>query len=319
MIAFRSLLGLGLLIIVPAYARGDLHFAAPAVDLGALRGGPVYEHRFEFANDSTEPLEIVDIRLGCGCLQPVLDRRLYQPGEKGVLLLRLRTLGQPAGQRTWNAQVQYRQGTKTGEVTLMLGASIRNEVTVEPSILAMSIETALGQVVTITDHRPAPLKVINVLASSPAIRVKTEAEGKNVTRVRLEVRGAELSANRQEEMLNIYTDDPGYRHLQVPITLMKASRLTVSATPEHVEIHGTGSKLVRLRAEGDRKITVERADADHAAVKCTWASGPGNDATLKVAVDGAGLKSTDMKINVRIQLREPVAAMLTIPVILIGE
>ena len=134
-----------LLLACPAFASAQLRFTQPTGNLGELRGGPVYQHRFEFVNDSIQPIEITDIRLGCGCLQPTLDKRVYRPGEKGVLVMNLRTLGQPNGPRTWQAFVQFRAGEKTLEVGLLLGATIRNEVTVEPSIVAMSVETTLSR------------------------------------------------------------------------------------------------------------------------------------------------------------------------------
>ena len=313
----RSALILALLFICPSLASAQLRFVQPLANLGELRGGPVYPHRFEFINDAPTPIEISDIRLGCGCLQPVLDKRIYQPGEKGTLLMHLRTLGQPSGPRTWQAHVPYRHGDKMQEVALLLSATISTEVTVEPSIVALTVVTTLKQELTLTDQRPLPLKVTSVLASSPAIRVNTQTQGKGVTKVFLEVSRSALTATRQEEMINIYTNDASYLHLQVPITLMKANRVEVSATPARVEIVGAGSQLVRLRALGDQAVRIEKVDIDQPGVKCTWAAGPGKDATLRIAVDAAQV--TAAKANVRVQLLEPTPTVITIPVVLHKE
>ena len=310
MFANRCRLACGLLLLAPALASAQLRFIQPRADLGELRGGPVAQHRFEFVNASLMSIEIVDIRLGCGCLHPVLEKRTWQPGEKGALVMHLRTLGQPDGPRTWQASVLYRQGEKQSEADIVLAATIRNEVTVEPSILAMTIETTLKQEVTITDHRQPPAKVTAVLASSPAIRLTTLALGNGITKVTLEVSRTALTKARQEEMLNIYMDDPHYRQLQVPITLVQAIRDEVGATPEMVELIGPGSKLVRLRASGDRTVRIERIEAG-VGIRCTYASGPGNDATLQISVDEAAIGAT---ANVRVHLAEPTAAVLTIPV-----
>lgn len=314
MLTKRLWFALVLLLFCPMFASAQLRFAQPTANLGELRGGPVYQHRFEFVNDSSQPIEIIDLRLGCGCLQPQLDKRIFQAGEKGTLLMHVRTLGQPNGARTWQTHVQYRLGEKQHEVSLILGATIRNEVTIEPSIVAMTVETTLKQEITFTDHRPLPAKVTNVLASSPAIRVTTQALGNGVTKITLEVSGAALTAPRQEETLNIYTDDANYRYLQVPITLSKVSRVAVSATPERIELIGGGSQLVRLRATGDKAVRVEKVDADHAALKCTWAVGPGNDATLKISVDASKLTTATSSANVRIHFAKPGAQVLAIAV-----
>lgn len=307
----RAVLSLCLLFIIPQITSAQLRFIQPTADLGELRGGLVYQHRFELINDSSEPIKITDIRLGCGCLSPVYDKRDINPGEKSSLLMHVRTLGQPEGPRTWQAHVQYRQGNKQQETTLLIGAKIRNEVTIEPSIIAMTVETTLKQDLTITDRRALPMKIANVLASSPAIKVNTQSLGNGVTKVMLEVSGAALTRARSEETLNIYTDDPYYRHLQVPITLTKAVRANVVASPTSLELVGGASQLVRLRALGEQAVRVDKIECDHHAIKCTWAPGPGNDATLKIAV-----QSAEAQTRVRVHVGTNV---LTIPVLIRKE
>jgi hypothetical protein len=307
--------GVALLLFSPPLAFAQLRFTQPTANLGELRGGPAYPHRFEFVNDSAQAIEITDFRLGCGCLQPVLEKRLYQPGEKGILVMNLRTLGQPNGARTWQAHAQYRQGNDMREAMLIVAATIRNEITVEPSIVAMTVETTLRQEIVVKDQRTTPLKVTAVLASSPAIRVTMQPNDGGGTKVVLEVSRGALTAARHEETLNIYTDDPAYRQLQVPITLIRARRDDVSATPRSVEIVGGGSQLVRLRGAGEQAVRIEKAEADHPGVKCTWAAGPGNDATLKIRADAA----VAIVATVRVHLSEPPGAMVTIPVVVRKE
>ncbi len=310
----RSWIALTILLASPALASAQLRFTQPAADLGELRGGPVYQHRFEFVNDAAQPIEITDTRLGCGCLQPMLDKRVYQAGEKGSLLMHVRTLGQAAGARTWQAHVQYRLAGKVSETSLVVGATIRNEVTVEPSIVALTVETILKQELTIKDHRVLPMKISAITASSPAIKVTTYPTDRGMTKVFLEVSRADLTAARQEATLDIYSDDPNYRHLQVPITLWQARRPDVSATPDKVELTGGGSQLVRLRASGDKAVRVDRVETSQPGIKCTWASGPGNDAMLKISVNAALLPTAGG--SVRILLAEPSAMTLSIPVLL---
>jgi uncharacterized protein DUF1573 len=303
----RSFLAVCTLLTIPAFASAQLRFTKPTADLGELRGSLVYQHRFEFANASASAIEITDIQLGCGCLSPVLDKRVYQPGEKGTLLMHIRTLGQPEGARTWQAQVQYREAGKQHEIGLIVAAKIRNEVTVEPSIVAMLVETTLKQELSVIDHRAFPLKVVNAVASSPAIKVGVQPS-LNGAKVTLEVSGAALTRGRQNEVLNIYTDDPNYRVLQVPITLAKAERPRVTASPPHVDFIGAGSQLVRVRSAEDRVIRIDKIECEHPALKCTWVAGPGNDATLKIAA-----QSGEMQTSVRVHVGSTV---LTIPVTL---
>jgi hypothetical protein len=296
-----------LFLLATPIATAQLRFVERTVDLGELRGGVVYQHRFEFINDSPNPTEITGIRLGCGCLAPVYDKRMYRPGERGSLLMYIRTLGQPDGTRSWNAHIQYRVADKQNEATLVIGAKIRNEIRITPSILAITVEGTLKQEVIVSDERAVPLNISSVLATSPAIRAGVMPGKDGVIKIALEINGSALTASHQEEMLNIYTDDPFYRHLQVPITLTKAARPSASATPPRIEILGAGSQLVRLRGTGDQVVRVDKMEANHPALKCTWASGPGNDATLKIAT----LMAIDADTQVRVHIG---ASVIVIPV-----
>jgi hypothetical protein len=304
-----------LLLASPPLAFAQLRFLEATANLGELRGGPIYPHRFEFVNDSPQPMEITELRPGCGCLLPVLENRTFQAGEKGSLLMQLRTLGQLNGPRTWQTHVQYRQGQKLLETSVILTATIRNEVTIEPSSVALTVETTLKQEIMIRDSRAKPLKITTIRASCPAIRVTTQPLADGATRVTLEVSRSALTAPRQEETLNIYSDDPDYRHLQVPITLIQANQAIVNATPEKIEINGIESQLVRLRAVSDKAVRIEKADVDHPGIRCTWAAGPGNDATLKISVVAphAGVAS------VRVRLAQPTGEVLMLPVLLRKE
>jgi hypothetical protein len=312
MLPVRSIFVCAILLACPAIASAQVRFTQPAADLGELRGGPVYDHRFDFVNDSMESIEIVDIRLGCGCLQPVLEKRTFAPGEKGSLRMNIRTLGQSNGMRSWQAHVQTRQGTKTHETTIGIAATIRNEITVEPSILSLSVGSAIRQQVTITDIRKTPLKITRAIASTKAIRVSVLPDGNGITRIALDINGNALSTARHDALLTIYTDDPYYRELQVPITLMRAARADVTASPAKAEIVGSGVQLVRLRSAGDKAVRIADADSDHAGIKCSWAAGPGNDATLKISATAAASQAA----IVRVRLSEPAGAVVTIPVTL---
>lgn len=316
--SFRMCIILWLLIAVPSVGMAELRFLQPIADLGELRGGPVRQHRFDFFNASTEPLEILDIRLGCGCLQPILEKKVYAAGEKGVLVMQVRTLGQMNGERTWQVRVQYRHGEKLQEAKLHVAATLRNEVTVEPSIVAMAVETNLRQEVIIRDQRPLPAKVTQVLASSSAIHVGLQPQGNGATKVILEVKREELTASRQEVTLNIYTNDPVYQHLQIPVVLMKAGRSAVTATPNPVEFRGASvsSKLVRLRAANDQVVRIEHVEADQPGLKCAWSPGPGNDATVKITTHGQPAAQSG---SVRVRLTEPSGQVITIPVVMRPE
>jgi hypothetical protein len=300
-------------------ANAELRCMPPAVDLGEIRGGPARQHRFELLNVGKKSIEIIELQPGCGCLSPELDRRKLRPGEKASLLVALRTTGQPNGPRSWNLRVRYREGDAIREELIVVAATIRNEVTVQPSILALYVQDALRQEVVVTDLRSPPLHVTAVKASSPALRITVGAAEGGVTRLLIETTASALINGRQDAVLNIYTDDPLYSPLQLPIALIRGVKPVIHVTPAQVEArvsaeHPVASTLIRLRPAEGHKVEVESAEADDPGVTCTWAAGPAAGATLKVQVDGRRLDNRDGPRTLRVRLAEPPTEILTIPV-----
>ena len=313
---------LSLLLIGTCLGRIDagLRCMPPSVDLGEIRGGPVRKHRFELINDGKEVIEIVELPRSCGCLEPRLDRRSLQPGEKTVLLVELRTSGQPNGLRSWNLRVRYRDGDTMRETLLVLTATIHNQVTVQPSILALEVRDTLKQEVVVTDLRAKPLKVLAIQASDPAIRSTVLGQAGGVTKILLEVKSADLKPGRHEAMLNIVTDDPLYSPLQLPIALSRAEKGSVTITPPQVRARvrpdaPVDSSLVRLRPADGHKVVIASLETDDPGITCTWASGPGDGATIKVQVDARRLETRAGARLVRVRLGEPTNEVLTVPVL----
>ena len=296
-------------------ARAELRVTTPEVDLGVIRGGQKIAHRFELANDGAESIEILDLQRGCGCLAPRLDQRVIPAGGKTSLAVELRTLGQSDGPHAWNLQVQYRIGQETKTLPLTLRGTVKNDITVQPAILGLHVTKTVEQEITLTDFRATPLRVIDAEARGAGVRVaKIERAGKT-TKVLVSADAALLAPGRHEGRLTITTDDLDYGQLQVPIVVTKAMAHAVRATPEQVVLRFAGSTsasaLVRLRAPDDQKVNIAKIEPSDPALVCTWAQGPGNDATLKVQARTV-LSSPS---HIEVHLAAPAKDVLTIPVI----
>src|ERR1041384_596890 len=91
----RTVFSRGLAIvamIIGLYAPpllAQLHVAAPVVDLGEIRGGQKTGHRFELVNQGQEPIEILDIERGCGCVAARVERNRLLAGERTNLTVDL--------------------------------------------------------------------------------------------------------------------------------------------------------------------------------------------------------------------------------------
>lgn len=302
----------------PLPAQAELRVTTPAIDLGVIRGGQRISHRFELTNTSDAAVEILDVQRGCGCLAPRIDQRVIPAGGKTNLAVELRTLGQSDGPHTWRLQVQYRVGEETKLLPLTLRGVVKNDITVQPAILGLHVAKTIQQEIILTDSRATPLRVIDAEARGAGVQLtKIERAGKTTTLL-VTADAAQLAPGRHEGRLTITTDDPDYGQLQVPIVVTKATAATVRATPEHVVLRlavgaTSAAALVRLRSPGGQAVRIAKVEASDPSVTCTWAPGPGNDATLKIQARSALPASN--RSHVEVHLAAPANDVLTIPVI----
>src|SRR5439155_7379782 len=115
--------------------------------------------------------------------------------------------------------------------SLELRAELVTEVKVEPATLTLYTDGTLRHEVVVTDLRPKPLRVTSARCSTPhlATRVAARSDAEPaVSRVAVEVK-EDLPEGRYTELLSLATDDPVYRELRVPVTVVKRSRRAVSA------------------------------------------------------------------------------------------
>src|SRR5437762_765929 len=159
-----------LLALSATTARAELTFANPAVDAGEVRSGAPLKQAFAFVNEGKTAVEVTDLRTGCGCVKPKLEKRAYAPGEGGEVVLEVHTLSQPAGEHAWRLQVAYRAGGEAREAELSLRGRVITEVAVQPSALTIMTGSAAAHEIVLTDLRDRPLDVTGVHTSSAHLK-----------------------------------------------------------------------------------------------------------------------------------------------------
>jgi hypothetical protein len=300
-----------------APVRADLHFPQTELNLGQVYTGRPLRQRFTFTNRGPGVVEVKELQAACGCMTPRLDKLVYQPGESGSFTLEVNTLTQPAGPNRWRVQVQFTDAGQERTQSLHVCATLVSEIKVEPAKLILSTQGPIRHDIVITDQRALPFRVTHAQTSSPHLSATvSQAEGRT-QRVRVEVKES-LPPGRHEHQVGIVTDDPSYRELRVPVTVVKRAKTDISVAPETVNLMLSkgqpGSRVVLLRGEGEQEVIVDRIETDSAALACRWAAGPGKMATLKVSVDGAKVVET-LKGTVRVHIRKPSPTTVTIPVV----
>jgi hypothetical protein len=311
------------LFLCCASTRADLKFAQSIVTVPEIRTSVPFAHRFDFVNQGPETVEITEVRAGCGCLTPRLSRRVLKAGEEGSFLLEVNTLVLSAGSHTWKVNVKYQCGERISEISLELKASVVAEVTVQPAALTLFTEGGAVQQLRLTDLRSQPLAVTALHTSTPPLKA-TLAEasqdvlGHWIRTINLEV-AADYPEGKHEEVLDIYTNDPAYRDLKVPVTIIKCGKKRLSATPATVSISAREgeplpSPVVLLRDQQQQPIVVEKVMADDPAISCRWASGPGPMATLRIRVERQRLREGHLQSVIHVYLSSPVQETISIPV-----
>jgi hypothetical protein len=311
------------LALLAVEARADLRFAERVVQLGEVKAGAPLAQEFRCHNEGPEPVEVLEARPSCGCLVPRLEQRLFQPGADGAIRLEINTLGQPAGPHTWQLVLRLRRGELVEDVILQATAQIVTELTVQPASLAIFTQGSLSQEVVLTDLRPEPLQRIDVRTSSDRLKASLREKGQDeaghrVFRIGLTV-AADCPEGQFDETLDLFTSDSLYRHLKVPVSLVRSPRHRLSVLPSEVSLRvapgqAVASQLLRVRDAQNEPVVIEAVTADDPAIQCRWARGPDNFATVRVQMDRSGLTGSGLESAIHFRISSPIRQELSVPV-----
>ncbi len=67
------------------FADAEIKFKEKEIDFGEIESGKTVDIKYEFENIGDKPLIIKNISTSCGCTATKLEKREYQPGEKGEI------------------------------------------------------------------------------------------------------------------------------------------------------------------------------------------------------------------------------------------
>jgi hypothetical protein len=321
-----------MLLAMAANAPAQLQFVQTTIDAGTVYTGQPLVRRFEFVNVAKNAVDIVEAKASCACAKPRLGQKTLQPGEKGWVDVEVHTLGQAPGANVWSVWLVCASGSMVIESAsiLQIKANLISEVWIEPAALQLLTSQALAAELALNSRKPFIIQ--SLATSSPHLQVEVcaaesvkaaaftappgAAPGSLNHKLRVQV-SDDYPEGRHEEIVSIYTDDPTYRELRVPVTVVKTSKQRVSATPESLIFSAVGgqaaSRIVLLRSGDNRPVQIAKVAADDAAVSCTWAAGPGNMTTIKVRLDAKALRPEGLRSVIHVEINQPMQQSLTIP------
>ena len=159
----RALLLLLLLAVLPG---ADLVFEQETITITPKAGDDRAIVTFPFRNAGIQTLTITQIDASCGCTNVDLDKRIYQPGEKGELPV-IFDLNGLSGLQEKSIQVYYDRGAM---ILLHVKALLAEAPTIAPTFLTWKVGApATEQVAVVTLPTGVVERVTEVTTSSPEV------------------------------------------------------------------------------------------------------------------------------------------------------
>jgi hypothetical protein len=158
-----------LLLVLAALPGADLVFDQETITITPKTGDERAIVTFPFRNAGTQVLTITQIDASCGCTNVDLDKRIYQPGEKGELPV-IFDLNGLSGLQEKSVQVSYDRGAM---ILLHVKALMAEAPAIAPTFLTWKVGApATEQVAVITMPKGVIEHAVEVISSSPAISGK---------------------------------------------------------------------------------------------------------------------------------------------------
>jgi hypothetical protein len=180
---------------------------------------------FTFHNVGQVTLTIHELQSSCGCLLPQMKKKVYQPGEEGEFLLRIRTTAQQPGPKEFSVKVHYTDTQPRVREVFLRAVFPQEQLYARPmSLAAHQLGTSpVMQEIIVTDLRKSPASVLGVSSSSDLVQVAvlpatTSASGAKLQRIKVTIDGP-IPSGRHTAMIKIYTDDGKISEIKVPMQI----------------------------------------------------------------------------------------------------
>ena len=149
--------------------HGALEFDDTSLFVTAGYGDEKVHGSFRFLNSGDEKVTIAEIKTSCGCTTATLDKKIYAPGESGVIEAFL-TIGQREGKESKKIEV-FTDDTSQPVQILVLNTDIPKILEIRPRLLYWSagIEPK-PKIITVTVLYPDPLNIVGVHVSNPSFK-----------------------------------------------------------------------------------------------------------------------------------------------------
>ena len=315
-------LGLGLWAGAPC-VRAELICPEPSFNAGHLLAGKPFKHLFALNNQGKEAIHILEALPSCGCLRPTLSKTILNPGEAITLPIEIHTLTKPQGAHRFSINIRYKEAGEIKELALEVKALIQVEVEVTPAASAIFTDRAITHTFSVKDMRAKPMRIIAADSSNARVTFQihppTLNENKESIQIITVFISELLTPGKHDLWIHLVSDDASYGEMKIPLTIVKRDGKLASAAPSRLYLEGSvgipfGAKMVRIKKAGTEPVKVDKVECSHPAFKCTWAQGPGDDATIRLLLDEKKLPPGETIAELRVLLKGHQTQSVIIPV-----
>ncbi len=148
-------------------------FETLVYDFGKARAGTEVIHEYKFKNTGNGPLEILGVKPGCGCTTAGAHTEVVQPGESGVIPIKLKP-GNTAGPVNKRITVTTNIPDKGKIITLEIKGTVWSPVQVTPRSAAFgrltpdTLKTGMTRTLTIVNNLEEPMNPGAIRSSNDA-------------------------------------------------------------------------------------------------------------------------------------------------------
>jgi len=279
---------LTVLFLCPA-ARAQLVFDPPSIDLGEAKAGQVFAKQIKVTNPTGTPITVAEMKTSCGCVHPTLEPTTLAPGASGTLKLEINTLTSNPGPTTYGLRLRFQDQGQPHEQLYLLTAHVVQEIVVNPASITSFGEHPRPQTISLLDRRPTPFRPVKLERTSPFLDVEwvqpPQADPQPQYALKVSVRD-DLPPGRHDQEIIVYTSDPTYPALRIPISIVKRSRARFVASPILIALSPSGmtSRPVTVRDQQGQGLVIERIETSSGLV-ATLVNQATSSAMLNVALD----------------------------------
>ena len=250
--------------------RAALAFEQRLVDdrFRSLASQPYLRAAFRYHNVSTTSVRITGVETSCGCVTADYTNTEIAPGESGAITVQVNLVNQDPGPQEHFVKLNYLD-EKPRQVDLYYRLCVPDQhVTVRPKALVFYQlgSDSTEQTLAITDLRTKRrLNVVEIQSTTDLVTAEVSGRDtvESAQRIHIKVKVAgRVPPGRSRSLVNIVTDDPDYRVLQVPLLIEgpPAQNEVVRTEPGQLLLSRDGTEELRgrIQFEADDGATVSR-------------------------------------------------------------